>query len=126
MTNSYIRSFELDRKFKNTDPKSISKDPEYAKYKEDEQNTIKMSAILRSLTNKDRRHRGVQHLRTDDRTPGNHATAQALSRNSSGSFVIKKQAILKTKVCPGATTSANVVSGTASALNDDLIERRSQ
>jgi len=35
MTNQYMKSFELDRKFKNTDPKSVAKDPEFAKYKED-------------------------------------------------------------------------------------------
>lgn len=59
MTNQYMKSFELDRKFKNTDPKSVQKDPEYAKYQEDNQNTLKMTAILQSLTNKERKHRGL-------------------------------------------------------------------
>ena len=41
------------------DPKSVGKDPEYTKYRDDNQNTMKMTAILRSLTQNERRHRGL-------------------------------------------------------------------
>lgn len=62
MTNSYIKSFDAERKFKNCDPKSAAKDPEYAKYKEEEQNTMKMSTILKSLNSPKKKRKTIQAL----------------------------------------------------------------
>ena len=49
MTNSYVRSFEEEKKFRNRDVKDVEKDPEFAKYREERTNTLKMSTILKSL-----------------------------------------------------------------------------
>jgi hypothetical protein len=58
MTNSYVKSFEEEKKFRNRDAKDIEKDPEYARYKEEKTNTLKMSTILKSL-NASKRKRKV-------------------------------------------------------------------
>ena len=62
MTSSYVKSFDLERKFKNVDPKSVSKDPEFAKYKEEELNTLKMSTILKSLNSPKKKRKTIQAL----------------------------------------------------------------
>ena len=49
MTNSYIEGLKLEKKYRNRDAKDIMQDEQYAKYKEEEVNTRKMSTILKSL-----------------------------------------------------------------------------
>jgi hypothetical protein len=49
MTNSYIKSIEFDKKYKNRDSQDIMGDDEYQKFKEEEKNTKKMTTILRKL-----------------------------------------------------------------------------
>ena len=49
MTNSYIKGSEYQNKFKNRMENDIMKDEEYQRFKEEENNTKKMSTILKSL-----------------------------------------------------------------------------
>ena len=49
MTNSFIKGSEYQNKFKNRMEKDIINDEEYVKFKEEENNTKKMSTILKSL-----------------------------------------------------------------------------
>lgn len=49
MTSQYIKSTDLDKRYKNVDPKIGAKDPEFQKYKDEELNTMKMSTILKTL-----------------------------------------------------------------------------
>ena len=49
MTNSYIKGSDYQNKFKNRMENDIMKDEEYQRFKEEENNTKKMSTILKSL-----------------------------------------------------------------------------
>jgi hypothetical protein len=49
MNTNFIKSVELEKKFHNRTQKDLQRDEEYLQYKEDEQNTLKMATILRSL-----------------------------------------------------------------------------
>lgn len=55
MTNSYIKSIEFDKKYKNRDSQDIIGDDEYQKFKEEEKNTKKMTTILRKLNSPKRK-----------------------------------------------------------------------
>ena len=60
MTNSYVRSFEEEKKFRNRDVKDVEKDPEFAKYREERTNTLKMSTILKSLNSPKKKRKVIQ------------------------------------------------------------------
>ena len=60
MTNSYIEGLKLEKKYRNRDAKDIMQDEQYAKYKEEEVNTRKMSTILKSLNSTKRRNKTAQ------------------------------------------------------------------
>ena len=49
MTESYVKSFEEEKKFRGRAAKDVEKDPDYARYQEEKTNTLKMSTILKSL-----------------------------------------------------------------------------
>ena len=49
MTESYVKSFEEEKKFRGRATKDVEKDPDYARYQEEKTNTMKMSTILKSL-----------------------------------------------------------------------------
>jgi hypothetical protein len=55
MTNSYIKSLEFEKKYRNRVQSDIMNDDEYAKFKEEETNTKKMSTILKTLNSPKRR-----------------------------------------------------------------------
>jgi hypothetical protein len=55
MTNSYIKSLEFEKKYKNRDQHDIMGDDEYIKFKEEEKNTKKMTTILKNLNSPKRR-----------------------------------------------------------------------
>lgn len=80
MTNSYIKSADAERKFKNVDPKSAAKDPEFAKYKEEEQNTMKMSTILKSLNSPKKKRKTIAAMQ--DRRESNANTNRSVGRSS--------------------------------------------
>lgn len=65
MTNSYIRSFEEEKKFRNVGRKktSVCDDPDYAKYQEERTNTLKMSSILKSINSPMKKRKIIAHLR---------------------------------------------------------------
>ena len=47
MTTSYMKSLEMEKKYRNR--KDVQGDEEYAKFKEEELNTQKMGSILKGL-----------------------------------------------------------------------------
>lgn len=49
MNSNYVKSIEMQKKFHNRNSKDLQTDDEYQQYREDEQNTLKMATILRSL-----------------------------------------------------------------------------
>ena len=55
MTNSYIKSLEFEKKYKNRDQNDILGDEEYQKFKEEELNTKKMTTILKNLNSPKRK-----------------------------------------------------------------------
>lgn len=64
MTSQYIKSTELDKRYKNVDPKIGAKDPEFQKYKDEEMNTMKMSTILKSLNTNVKKKKDMENLRS--------------------------------------------------------------
>ena len=57
MNTNYVNGFAIEQKYRNRTKQDSDQDPEWAKYKEEKQNSQKMSTILRSLgaTKKKRR-----------------------------------------------------------------------
>ena len=57
MNTNYVNGFAIEQKYRNRTKQDSDQDPEWAKYKEEKQNSQKMSTILRSLngTRKKRR-----------------------------------------------------------------------
>lgn len=58
MNKNYVKGFEIEQKYRNRTKQDSDQDPEWAKYKEEKQNSQKMSTILRSLNgNKSKKKR---------------------------------------------------------------------
>jgi len=59
MTESYVKSFEEEKKFRGRAAKDVEKDPEYARYQEEKINTMKMSTILKSLNSSKQKRKAL-------------------------------------------------------------------
>ena len=55
MTTNYIKSVEYEKRFRNRDQKDVLVDDDYVKFKEEEDNTKKMSTILKNLNSPKRK-----------------------------------------------------------------------
>jgi hypothetical protein len=89
MTNSYIKSFDLDRRFKNSDPKSAAKDPEYSKYSEELQNTMKMSTILKQLNSPKKKRKAIQELQSRQNPSSANLSKVSLASMPQSKFALK-------------------------------------
>ena len=59
MNSNYVKGFAVEQKYRNRTKQDSDQDPEWAKYKEEKQNSQKMSTILRSLNAKNKKKRTV-------------------------------------------------------------------
>ena len=49
MNTNYVKGFAIEQKYNNRTKQDSDADPEWQKYKEEKQNSMKMGTILRSL-----------------------------------------------------------------------------
>ena len=57
MNTNYVNGFAIEQKYRNRTKQDSDQDPEWAKYKEEKQNSQKMSTILRSLNGTKKKRR---------------------------------------------------------------------
>ena len=57
MNTNYVNGFKMEQKYRNRTKQDSDQDPEWAKYKEEKQNSKKMSTILRSLNGTQKKRR---------------------------------------------------------------------
>ena len=57
MNTNYVNGFAIEQKYNNRTKQDSDLDPEWAKYKEEKQNSQKMSTILRSLNSTQKKRR---------------------------------------------------------------------
>jgi hypothetical protein len=67
MNTNYVKGFEMEKKFHNRNQKDLLKDEEYAKYKDDVENSMKMSTILCTL-NSPKRKRIAEKMAQNQKT----------------------------------------------------------
>ena len=57
MNINYVKGFQIEQKYNNRTKQDSEQDPEWQKYKEEKQNSMKMGTILRSLNSTNTRKR---------------------------------------------------------------------
>lgn len=102
MTNSYIKSFDEEKKFRNrsTLEVDVNKDPDYARFQEERTNTLKMSTILKTLNSPKKKRKTIIALRQRAAEEAAELAAKktARSRSTNTKFATINQAVSKSSM----------------------------
>ena len=88
MNTNYVNGFKMEQKYRNRTKQDSDQDPEWAKYKEEKQNSKKMSTILRSLNGNQKKRRPLvpSDSMTSANLRGNAQSVNTMRKNTETPF----------------------------------------
>ena len=78
MNTNYVKGFSIEQKYQNRTKQDSDQDPEWAKYKEEKQNSMKMSTILRSLNGAKKKKRPLKPSGSEMSSTGMRSNAHSV------------------------------------------------
>jgi len=85
MNSNYVKSFEMERKYRNRDEKDCLEDEDFAKYNYDKKNTQTMATILKTLNSPRRKGASASFKRQGSNTssafPGGRDLEEFVSKS---------------------------------------------